>query len=543
MVSYSSLCVYWPWPSSLRKLQVLLVVCSAFVIHVSIGTIYTYGNMVPYIVSYVRRRSHPADLDTNAAPYILTLQIAGQGLTMFVGGHLERRFGPRLVTLAGGLIMSLGLVLTYLTISVSYWLMLVTYGVIVGGGVGLAYIGPIACVMRWLPKWKGVSSGLVVAGIGLSALVFDPVQTVFVNPDNCVPTEEESGEYFFHQPELLDRVPYVFLVTGAIHVVMQVLGCIFLVNPEPDPQSETALTSSTHLLSPSRHPLQAGQDVGLQKHGATLLDTDESSRLRESHSATPGSESSSLLGSQYSEVSSLAPDKVHLHLGHKVFNLNPLMMLTKVNFYLLWVMLALGGVCVVFVNSLYKSFAFADVVADDHFLAGVGAVAAVFNMFGRIAWGLLADVVRSYKLAMTIHSACMTSLLFTLYATSGGRKYMFSVWFSAISFCVGGYYSLFPVATAREFGAKHFGVNYALVFTGQTVAGVVASLITASLPIHSDDDDWYVLFFVLGGLSAIQYIIVLCYRHKRYIFLRDPGVLQESASRRETSSFRFPIPQ
>ena len=140
MVSYSSLCVYWRWPSSLHKLQVLLVVCSAFLVHLSIGTIYTYGNMVPYIISYVRMRSHPTDLHYNSAPYILTMQIAGQGLTMLAGGHLERRFGPRLVTLAGGWIMSLGFFLTYFAIKVSYWLMLVdarvqgTWG---GSGLGI----------------------------------------------------------------------------------------------------------------------------------------------------------------------------------------------------------------------------------------------------------------------------------------------------------------------------------------------------------------------------------------------------------------------
>lgn len=37
---------------------------------------------------------------------------------------------------------------------------------------------------KWFPNHKGLVSGLVVAGFGSGAFIFDQVQTAFINPDN-----------------------------------------------------------------------------------------------------------------------------------------------------------------------------------------------------------------------------------------------------------------------------------------------------------------------------------------------------------------------
>ena len=157
----------------------MTVLCAGFLVHLSLGSIYTYGNLAPYIVSYVRNMSHPATLQYTDGTFVFACQIAGQGLSMAFGGLLEKRFGPRLVSLLGGWFMSLGVLLSYFAIQKSFWLLLLTYGLMFGLGIGIAYIGPISCAMRWLPKWKGVATGIVVSGFGLSALIFNTVQTGF----------------------------------------------------------------------------------------------------------------------------------------------------------------------------------------------------------------------------------------------------------------------------------------------------------------------------------------------------------------------------
>ena len=41
---------------------------------------------------------------------------------------------------------------------------------------------------QWLPTYKGVVAGSVVAGFGLGAMVFNPIITTFINPNNTSPS-------------------------------------------------------------------------------------------------------------------------------------------------------------------------------------------------------------------------------------------------------------------------------------------------------------------------------------------------------------------
>ena len=51
----------------------------------------------------------------------------------------------------------------------SLWLLWIGYGVIGGIGNGLAYITPIAVLVRWYPECHGKITGLAVMGFGLGA--------------------------------------------------------------------------------------------------------------------------------------------------------------------------------------------------------------------------------------------------------------------------------------------------------------------------------------------------------------------------------------
>ena len=42
-------------------------------------------------------------------------------------------------------------------------------------------------LFQWLPNNKGLVNGIVVAGFGGGAFIFDQVQTAYINPDNLSP--------------------------------------------------------------------------------------------------------------------------------------------------------------------------------------------------------------------------------------------------------------------------------------------------------------------------------------------------------------------
>ena len=80
------------------------------------------------------------------------------------GGMLADRFGPRVVTCAGMLLIAAGLLLCSLAGSLP--MVYAAYGVGVGLGIALVYTPAIACVQPWFTQRRGLAAGLASAGIG-----------------------------------------------------------------------------------------------------------------------------------------------------------------------------------------------------------------------------------------------------------------------------------------------------------------------------------------------------------------------------------------
>ena len=98
-----------------------------------------------------------------------------------------------------------------------------TYGTLFGLGTALAYTPPLGVAMRWFPKSKGLVNGIIVGGFGLGAFIFNQIQTAYLNPNNF---ELDDGKYF-KDDRILNRVPSLFLMLGAIYSIIQV-GLFFI---------------------------------------------------------------------------------------------------------------------------------------------------------------------------------------------------------------------------------------------------------------------------------------------------------------------------
>ncbi len=516
------------------RLRGCVVILGGILVHLSLGTLYTFGNLSPYLVSYIRERSHPPDLALTTSTWIYAAALVGQAGSMFLGGWLYGKIGPRWTTLLGGWLMSAGVLLSYFAIKVSFWLLCLTYGLMFGSGVGIAYIGPLSCAMKWMPRWKGVANGFVVAGFGFGALIFDEVQTSFINPSNARPSDDSDGNYFTTS-SLLDRVPTIFLILGGTYAVMQFVGSMLLTDPPKDHLTHISVadgavceiediddgliwercTMCSMCSRSTRSVSREDSDPGVQREAtpSTISDSDvTASSPVPSTQLIPPKE-------QKEEEEEGKRSWSPLPTTTVVFtSLHPRQMLKKTNFYLLWFMFMFNGIAVVFIATLYKVFALT-FITNDHFLAAVGSTAAIFNCLGRIIWGLLADRV-SYKFALVILTSTMTIFQLTLYATAFVGEYMFFIWVCVIFFCLGGNFSLFPTAIGRSYGPKHVGVNFGLLFTSQIVSAILVSAASTTLIEHIQ---WYGLMFFISACSFVGLVLALCYRSKRYISLNLHG--------------------
>ena len=92
-----------------------------------------------------------------------------------LGAQLSKRLGHRIALIAAGTFAALGFVLTALLKDLPVVALYVTYGVLAGVGIGIAYNVVIATVSAWFPDKKGICSGCLMMGFGASALVLGNV--------------------------------------------------------------------------------------------------------------------------------------------------------------------------------------------------------------------------------------------------------------------------------------------------------------------------------------------------------------------------------
>ena len=153
-----------------------------------------------------------------------TISIFVLGFAAFFGGLWLNRKGPRVVALTGGALYGLGIFLASFTHRLS-WLYL-TYGVVGGIGLGLAYIVPVAVLVKWFPDRRGLITGIAVGGFGAGALITAPVATRLIQSVGVLST---------------------FAYLGIAYLIVTVVTGLFMQNP-PDgwkPEGWTPTASQT----------------------------------------------------------------------------------------------------------------------------------------------------------------------------------------------------------------------------------------------------------------------------------------------------------
>lgn len=101
------------------------------------------------------------------------------GLSSIAMGRLSDRYGARVAIFCGGFLIGLGCFLSFWIHSV--WQFYVFYGLIVGMGMGAAYVPMMSVVSRWFVLRRGLAIGIVVAGIGVGTLVLSPLCQFFIS--------------------------------------------------------------------------------------------------------------------------------------------------------------------------------------------------------------------------------------------------------------------------------------------------------------------------------------------------------------------------
>lgn len=112
--------------------------------------------------------------DTPALALNFTLTMCCFCLGGFFGSQISCKLGASLSIVIAGVLAGAGFVLTGL-LTGNVYLLYVTYAVLAGLGIGVAYNVIISTVNAWFPDKRGLSSGCLLMGFGASSLLFGTV--------------------------------------------------------------------------------------------------------------------------------------------------------------------------------------------------------------------------------------------------------------------------------------------------------------------------------------------------------------------------------
>ena len=100
-----------------------------------------------------------------------------------LGAQVSKRAGHKIALIIAGVLSALGFILTASLHDSSVIMLYISYGVLAGMGIGIAYNVLIATVSAWFPDKKGLCSGCLMMGFGASALILGNIANALFNSD------------------------------------------------------------------------------------------------------------------------------------------------------------------------------------------------------------------------------------------------------------------------------------------------------------------------------------------------------------------------
>ncbi len=140
-------------------------------------------------------------------PFIVFLAL--YAFSMPLAGQLIEKYKPAYVAIAGSVFLSLAYLLSGFCTNINQ--LVLTYGVLGGIGVGTLYGVPVAMASRWFPNSKGIATGAILLGFGVSPLITAPIASLLI--DNY-------------------GVFGVFKILGISFLILLPISSLFFSNPE-----------------------------------------------------------------------------------------------------------------------------------------------------------------------------------------------------------------------------------------------------------------------------------------------------------------------
>jgi len=341
------------------------ILIASMIINMCIGSAYAWSVFQNPLISMFGWSTS----DTSLA---FTLSLSLVPVAMIGAGRIQDRFGPQIVTMAGGIVFGLGLVLTSQITSLTG--LYLSYGLLGGFGIGMIYTCMVGNTIKWFPDKKGLAGGLIAMGFGLGAIVFAPVGVMLIREFDVLVT---------------------FAIFGVVFSLIIIVASFFI---------------------------KAPKNVNLSQ--STVVDQSMTSHQ----------------------------------------------MMKTPRFYLLWILYTIGCIGGLMIIGHASPIVQHKVGLSSQEAAFIVSFLGLSNSLGRVFWGSVSDRFgRMVTLTTTYLVAAVCLLALSMFTSLP----IVVVAIGGIALCFGGYLGIMPSICAENFGSKHIGINYGLLFTAYGFAAFV----------------------------------------------------------------------
>ncbi|MBN2695676.1 OFA family MFS transporter [bacterium] len=206
------------------------VAIAGLVINLALGILYSWSIFKDKIQQSINAGGEGAfswDKASLNDPYAVCILVFA--FSMIIAGKLQDKKGPRVTALIGGILVGVGFIILSLTTSYSLWIL--GFGVLAGMGIGFGYSAATPPALKWFPASKtGLIAGIVVSGFGVAPVYIAPLATFLVK------------NFGLHKAMLIFGILFLVIVSGA---------SMLLKNPPADytPQENSLKASTKKALS------------------------------------------------------------------------------------------------------------------------------------------------------------------------------------------------------------------------------------------------------------------------------------------------------
>lgn len=197
-----------------------IVLASSVILQIILGGIYAWSVFIPVL-------TETTDLHKTQCGMIFGITIAIFSITMIPAGKFLNKYGTMRTALIGSLLYTTGYILSSFS-NGDFIMLIISFGVIIGAGIGFGYVCPLTACMKWFPDHKGFVTGIAVAGFGGGAILLS-----------------NFAEFLIYTKGL--SVFETFRFTGFIFGSAAILSSFFIVEPESEKNSKTSISEKTSL--------------------------------------------------------------------------------------------------------------------------------------------------------------------------------------------------------------------------------------------------------------------------------------------------------